>query len=249
MSLEVNGIVKHFWDSRRGTFKAVDNVSFNCAPGEIFGLLGPNGAGKTTILRMISSLLSPDSGTICVQGFDTIKQPENVRKNIGFLSSDTGVYEKMTAREMLTFFAKVSKCSGNIKERVDAVIKTLQLDSFADVRCDKLSAGMRQRVSIARAVVHDPPIIALDEPTNSLDVTAIRAMHNFIRQCRESGKCVVLSTHLMHEAEKLCDRMAILHKGTIFAMGSLPELQELSGERYLEEIFMALVPETTNECV
>ncbi|MGH9553594.1 MAG: ATP-binding cassette domain-containing protein, partial [Terriglobales bacterium] len=209
----------------------------------------PNGAGKTTILRMISSLLTPDQGTIKVQGLDTVKSPDLVRKSIGFLSSDTGVYEKLTPREVLTFFARVSKYSGDVKERVADVIRRLQLEAIADVRCDKLSSGMRQKVSIARAVVHDPPLIALDEPTNSLDVSAIRSTNNFIRACKDEGKCVILSTHLMHEAEKLCDRLAIIHQGKIFALGSISELQERTGQHYLEDIFMALVPEESNEFI
>jgi sodium transport system ATP-binding protein len=172
-----------------------------------------------------------------------------VRKSIGFLSSDTGLYERLTPREILEFFATVSKYPGDIKKRTEVVIRALQLESIADVRCEKLSSGMRQKVSIARAVVHEPALIALDEPTNSLDVSAIRATHTFIRACREEGKSVILSTHLMHEAEKLCDRLAIIHKGKIFAMGSLPELQELTGKRYLEDIFTELVPEEINELV
>ena len=247
--LEVKNVKKQFQDPRRGIFAAVDDVSFTCAAGEIFGLLGPNGAGKTTLLRMISSLLSPDHGTISVNGFDTIKDPYGVRKSIGFLSSDTGLYERLTPREILEFFATVSKYSGDVKKRTEVVIRALQLESIADVRCEKLSSGMRQKVSIARAVVHEPALIALDEPTNSLDVSAIRATHNFIRGCREEGKSVILSTHLMHEAEKLCDRLAIIHKGQIFAMGSLSELQELTGKRYLEDIFTELVPEEINELV
>jgi sodium transport system ATP-binding protein len=247
MALEVKNIKKHFRDARRGTVAAVDDVSFTCPPGEIFGLLGPNGAGKTTILRMISSLLTPDDGTINVDGFDTVKNPDQVRQQIGFLSSDSGIYEKLTPREILSFFATVSKYTGNIKERTNDVIRRLQLDSIADIRCDKLSSGMRQKVSIARAVVHDPALIALDEPTNSLDVTAIRSTHNFIRACKAEGKCVILSTHLMHEAEKLCDRVAIIHRGKIIAMGTLEELQALTGKRYLEDIFTALVPEESHE--
>lgn len=250
MSLDVNGITKHFHDARRGTFAAVSDVSFSCKSGEIMGLLGPNGAGKTTILRMISTLLTPDSGGITVDGFSTIKQAEEVRKRLGFLSSDTGVYEKLTPREILTFFARVSKYKGGeIKQRVNTVLKTFQLDTFSDICCDKLSSGMRQKVSIARAVVHDPPLIALDEPTNSLDILGIKATHNFIVRCKQEGKCVVLSTHLIYEAEKLCDRIAILHEGKILALGTLSQLREQTGQRYLEEIFTALIPQGSNELV
>src|SRR5262249_2770326 len=157
--------------------------------------------------------------SISVDGFDTVTHSKEVRKRIGFLSSDTGVYEKLTPREILTFFAQVSKFrKEEIKERVQYVLRTLKLEALADVRCDKLSSGMRQKVSIARAVIHDPPLIALDEPTNSLDVLGIRATHNFIYECKKGGKSVVLSTHLIYEAEKLCDRIAILYEGKLFAM-------------------------------
>jgi sodium transport system ATP-binding protein len=248
MTLEVNNVVKRFYDKKRGEFAAVDNISFSCAPGEVMGLLGPNGAGKTTTLRMIGTLLSPDSGNITLDGFDTVLAPEAVRTRLGFLSTDTGLYEKLTPREILVYFARLSKYpSDKIESRIEELITFLDIKKYADVRCEKLSTGMRQKVSFARSIVHDPPTMAFDEPANGLDVIAIRALHQFIKTCKEQRKCVVLSTHVMSEAEKLCDRIAIIHKGRIFAIGTLEELRAKSGEHYLEEIFFAIVQETVDE--
>jgi sodium transport system ATP-binding protein len=248
MSIEVSHLTKHFYDPKRGDFAAVDDVSFSCKHGEILGLLGPNGAGKTTTLRMIGTILTPDSGKISVEGFDSQLAPEDVRKSLGFLSADTGLYERLTPREILVYFAQLSKYpQAQISTRVDQVIKMLTIDSFADTRCEKLSTGMKQKVSIARAVVHDPPVIVLDEPTSGLDVLAIQSMHQFIQSCKISGKCVLLSTHIMSEAEKLCDRIAIVYKGKIFALGTLEELREKTGKHYLEDIFLAIVQEAGSE--
>ncbi len=248
MSIEVSHLTKHFYDPKRGDFAAVDDVTFSCQHGEILGLLGPNGAGKTTTLRMIGTILTPDSGRISVEGFDSQLAPEDVRKCLGFLSADTGLYERMTPREILVYFAQLSKFpQTQIRTRVDQVIKMLTIDSFADTRCEKLSTGMKQKVSIARAVVHDPPVIVLDEPTTGLDVLAIQSMHLFIQSCKTDGKCVLLSTHIMSEAEKLCDRIAIIYKGKIFALGTLEELREKTGQHYLEDIFLAIVQDAVSE--
>lgn len=248
MSLEVQHLHKRFYDPKRGDFLAVNDVSFSCLEGEIFGLLGPNGAGKTTTLRMIGTLLTPDSGTVSVQGFDTAKDPAAVRMRIGFLSADTGLYERLTPRETLTYFAKISHYPlDKVDERVEKVINLLELGSFADTLCEKLSTGMRQKVSIARTVVHDPPVMILDEPTNGLDVLAIQAMHRFIRLCRDEGKCVLLSTHIMGEAEKLCDKIGILHRGKIFALATLDEFRQRTGKHYLEDIFVDVVQEEVDE--
>lgn len=248
MTLAVRNLSKHFFDPKRGEFLAVNDVSLTCEAGQIFGLLGPNGAGKTTTLRMIGTLLTPDAGNITVQGFDVGKDPTDVRKRIGFLAADTGLYDRLTPRETLTYFARVSLYpEDKIEERVNTVISLLDLNSFADTLCEKLSTGMRQKVSIARTVVHDPPVMILDEPTNGLDVLAIQAMHRFIRLCREQGKCVLMSTHIMAEAEKLCDQIGILHNGKIFANGTLNELREQTGKHYLEDIFIAVVKEEVGE--
>ncbi len=250
MTVEVSHLTKHFYDAKRGDFAAVDDISFSCAHGEILGLLGPNGAGKTTTMRMIGTILTPDAGKITVEGFDSQTSPQDVRRCLGFLSAETGLYERLTPREILTYFAQLSKYPAEkLKSRVDEVIKMLTIGSFADTRCEKLSTGMKQKVSIARAVVHDPPVIVLDEPTSGLDVLAIQSMHQFIQGCRENNKCVLLSTHIMSEAEKLCDRIAIVYKGKIFALGRLEELREKTGKHYLEDIFLAIVQDAGSEFV
>lgn len=250
MTVHVSNLTKHFYDPKRGDFAAVNDVSFTCDRGEILGLLGPNGAGKTTTLRMIGTILTPDSGSITVEGFDSKRQPEDVRRCLGFLSSETGLYERLTPREILIYFAQLSKYPADkIASRVDDVIKMLTIESFADTRCEKLSTGMKQKVSIARAVVHDPPVIILDEPTSGLDVLAIQSMHQFIQLCRKNQKCVLLSTHIMSEAEKLCDRIAIVYKGKIFALGTLEDLRTKTNQHYLEDIFLAIVQDAVSEFV
>ncbi|HEY9788388.1 MAG TPA: ATP-binding cassette domain-containing protein [Candidatus Obscuribacterales bacterium] len=250
MSLEVREVTKHFYDPKRGEFPAVDHVSFSCEPGEIFGLLGPNGAGKTTTLRMIATILKPDSGTVVLDGYDIRENPEAVRRGLGFLSAETGLYERLTPREILTYFGQLSKYpESKLKERIEELIEVFEISGFADTRCEKLSTGMKQKVSIARAIVHDPPVMALDEPTSGLDVITSQATHRFIRECKERGKCIVFSTHIMSEAEKLCDRIGIIHKGRIFAMGTLEQLRKQTGEHYLEDIFLAVVEEKIDELV
>lgn len=248
MSLQVANLSKQFYDANRGEFLAVDNVSFDCKEGELVGLLGPNGAGKTTTLRMIAGILKPSSGNVVIDGFDLSAQSNEARKHIGFLSADTGLYERLTPTEILLYFGRLCRYpEENLKDRIDHLMKVLQIESFRNVRCEKLSTGMKQKVSIARALVHDPNVLAFDEPTNGLDVIAIRAMHDFLRECRTQGKCLLFSTHIMSEAEKLCDRIAIIHKGRIFAVGTLEELRAHTSEHYLEDIFTSIVQEKSSE--
>lgn len=248
MSLVVQDLTKRLYDRARGEFMAVDGVSFRCEPGQIFGLLGPNGAGKTTILRMIAGILRMTSGTIELNGIDVQKEPEKARQQLGLLSSDTGLYERLTPREILRYFGELSKYpKEKLAARIDHLIKTFEIESFANTRCGKLSTGMRQRVSIARSIVHDPPILCFDEPTNGLDVLAIIAMHDFIKQCKREGKCVIFSTHIMSDAEKLCDEIGILHKGKLLALGSLEALRKKTGQHYLEDIFVSVAQEKVGE--
>jgi sodium transport system ATP-binding protein len=248
MGLQAIGLTKRFFDAKRGEFNAVQSVSFECSKGEIFGLLGPNGAGKTTTLRMITTILKPTEGTAMVNGFDVVKDPRQVRKQLGFVSADTGLYDRLTPREILTYFAKLSKYPGaKLKERIEEIANLLQMEAFLDSRCEKLSTGMRQKVSIARAIVHDPPVIIMDEPTTGLDVLTSQVLHRFVLQCKDAGKCVVFSSHIMSEAEKLCDRMAIIHNGQVLAKGTLEELRAESGMHYLEDIFLNVVKETVSD--
>ncbi|PZM84764.1 MAG: ABC transporter ATP-binding protein [Candidatus Melainabacteria bacterium] len=240
--MRAEGVKKWFYDRKRGEFPAVDDVSFECKKGEVFGLLGPNGAGKTTTLMIITTILKPDAGKVEVNGFDVATNPESARLNFGFVSADAALYDLLTPRETLEFVGKLSKYpKEKLAARIDELIKLLDMSSFADTRCQALSTGMKQRVAIARALVHDPPVVIMDEPTSGLDVPTMQSVYQLVRQCREMGKCVLFSTHIMSEAEKLCDRIGIINKGKVLAMGTLSELKEQYAKSDLEEIFLAVV--------
>ncbi len=242
--IEVRGLTKRFHSPRVVT--AADDVSFRCEAGAIFGLLGPNGAGKTTTLRMLATLLAPDEGTATLNGCEVRGDPAGVRGSIGYVSTTTGLYGRLTAREMITYFARLQGVA-KPRERTEELVEAFGIGPFAHVRCDSLSTGMRQKVSIARAVVHDPPILILDEPTSGLDVLVARAFLEFVEQARDEGRCVLFSTHIMSEAERLCDRVAILHQGRILADDSLDALREASGCRYLEDVFVHFVQQARAE--
>jgi sodium transport system ATP-binding protein len=223
-----------------GKNKVLRGISFAAQPGEIFGLLGPNGAGKTTTLRIICTLLSPDSGTVQVLGFDTGTAPQDVRKRVGVVTADIGVYPRLTARENIAYFAQLSGVpDADIKRRVDAVMERLDVGSFAGQRAESLSSGQKQKLSIARAIVHDPQVLMFDEPTSNLDVLASREVREFMVESKGRGKCVIFSTHVMHDAERLCDRITILHQGQVVASGSTAEVR--GARRDLEDAFLELV--------
>jgi sodium transport system ATP-binding protein len=223
-----------------GKNRVLRGISFQAQPGEIFGLLGPNGAGKTTTLRLISTLLSPDSGTVAVLGFDTRKAPEQVRRRIGVVTADIGVYPRLSARENVTYFAQLSEVpNSDLKRRVDAVIDRLDIGSFANQRAESLSSGQKQKVAIARAIVHDPSVLMFDEPTSNLDVLASREVREFMVESKERGKCVIFSTHVLHDAERLCDRITILHEGQVVASGPTADVR--GGKPELEDAFLDLV--------
>ena len=242
-SIRVEGLVKVFPDHRGGEgVRAVDGVSFECRPGEVFGLLGLNGAGKTTTLRMLSTVLTPTAGTARVAGHDIREDPRAVRHSLGFLSGTTGLYHRLTAEETLRFFGEFHGLHGaELDARVDKVLATFGIDAYRNQRCEKLSTGMKQKVNIGRAVVHDPPVLVFDEPTAGLDVLAAAATLEFVEECRRAGKCVLFSTHIMSEVERLCDRIAVIHGGTVRAMGTLAELRERTGQHYLEDVFRRIV--------
>ena len=240
--IEARQLVKRFQDKKRGAVCALDGVSFSCRPGEIYGLLGANGAGKTTTLRILATILAPTAGTAVVAGYDVAKEPQKVRSCVGFLSTATALYGRLSAQEMVEYFGRLHGLGENaLQRRINELFDRLEMNDFRDRRCDKLSTGMKQKVSIARTLVHDPSVMIFDEPTSGLDVMAARTIVGFIRECRDSGKTVILSTHVMSEAEKLCHHIGIIHGGKLLAEGTLPELRERSGLRDLEDIFVKVV--------
>ncbi len=242
--VEAQSLTKTYTDLRRGQFVALDGLSFSACEGEVFGLLGPNGAGKTTALRILSTVLQPSSGTAVVNEFDCVTQPEMVRHHIGFMSANTAVYDRMTAWEMVEYFGKLYGMEeSQLRERMEALFERLQMQDIRDLLGAKMSTGMKQKVSIARAIVHDPPVLIFDEATSGLDVLVARALLDTVAELRDMGKCIVFSTHIMREAERLCDRVAIMHQGRILAEGTLDQLHEKYGEQDLEDLFFQLIGE------
>jgi sodium transport system ATP-binding protein len=240
--IEARHLTKIFHDRKRGEIRAVDDVSFTCRPGQIYGLLGANGAGKTTTLRLLATLLRPTAGGATVAGFDIAAQPERVRASVGFLATSTALYGRLTARETITYFGRLNGLSAAaIAARIAALADELEMREFLDRRVEKYSTGMKQKTSIARTVVHDPAVLVFDEPTVGLDVMAARAIVRFVRRCRDRGRTVVYSTHVMSEVEKVCDIVGIIHHGRLVAEGTLAQLQERYGERDMEEIFVKAV--------
>jgi sodium transport system ATP-binding protein len=240
--IQVESLSKKFYDYQRGWVSAVSGVSFECRPGEVFGLLGPNGAGKTTTLRILSTVLRPTGGRALVAGFDVQKDPELVRANIGYMSSSTGIYDRMSAWELVEYFGQLYGLNGDrLRERMESVFEWLQMNDFRDILGSKMSTGMRQKVSIARTVVHDPPVLIFDEPTSGLDVLVARNVLQKILELRDRGKTILFSTHAMHEVAKLCTRMAIIHKGRLQAQGEPAALLKTYGQSDLEELFFHLV--------
>ena len=223
-----------------GKKQVLRGISFEAGKGEIFGLLGPNGAGKTTTLRTICTLLSPNAGSINVLGFDTRTAPAEVRRRVGVVTAEIGVYPRLSARENITYFARLSELAGPaVNKRVDAVLDRLDMRDFAGQRAESLSSGQKQKVAIARAIVHDPPVLMFDEPTSNLDVLASKEIRDFMVESRGRGKCVIFSTHVLHDAERLCDRVTIIHEGKVVASGPTTEVR--GSHRDLEDAFLELV--------
>ncbi len=240
--IESRALTKLFKDKKRGEIRAVDKVSFVCKPGQIYGLLGANGAGKTTTLRMLATILEPSDGTAIVCGNDVIEEPQKVRANVGFLSAATALYPRLSSQEMVEYFGRLNGLDEAIlKKRIDDIFGRLEMNSFRDRRCDKLSTGMKQKTSIARTLIHDPQVMIFDEPTLGLDIMTARTIIDFIRECRQRGKTVIFSTHVMSEVERLCDTIGIIQSGKLLAEGSLAELREQYKENDLEEIFVKIV--------
>ena len=240
--IQVKNLTKVFHDKKRGKITAVNNIDFHCQRGQIFGLLGPNGAGKTTTLRILATMMAPTSGEVLVNGYNVVKAAHKVRQNIGFLSGETGLYDRFTPRETIRFFGKINGMSENeIDKRMTQIFQILGMKHFQDVRVDKLSTGMKQKLSIARAIIHNPPVLIFDEPTVGLDVITARVVIEYIREFRDQGKCIIFSTHQMHEAEKLCDEIAIIHLGKLLSVGRLENLKKDVPVGDLEEIFFKLI--------
>jgi len=221
---------------------AVDDLDLRIGEGEIYGLLGPNGAGKTTTLRMLSGLISPTSGTARLAGFDVTTHPFDVKRVLGFLTANTGLYQRLTPRELLVYFGELHLMNRETaRARADHIIEWLDMGDFANLRCGGLSTGQRQRVNIGRVLVADPPILVMDEPTLGLDVLSNRTILDFIRRAGRSGKTIIVSTHYLDEAETLCDRVGLLHNGRIIAEGDIDTLRRQTGEQRLSDIFLKLV--------
>jgi sodium transport system ATP-binding protein len=227
-----------------GDFAAVRTLSLRVAEGEVYALLGANGAGKTTALRCLATLLAPTAGSARIAGFDAATQPLEVRRRLGFLAASMGLYQRLTARELLRYFATLNGlAAADAERRVEEVVRAFDLGGFADRLCGKLSTGQRQRVSIARAVVHDPPALVLDEPTLGLDVLSAEAIFRFIADARERGRAVIFSTHQMSEVELLADRVGIIAGGRLVAEGTAEEIVARSGEQNLARAFLRIVRE------
>ncbi len=234
--ISVRGLTKRF-----GAVTAVDDVSFDVGRGEVFGLLGENGAGKTTTLRMLATLLRPTAGEATIGGINLLERPEDVRRSVGILF-EGGVYDRLTARENIRYFGKLHGLGGaELEKRIDELLDTFSMREYADRRAGQFSKGMRQKVVIARSVVHDPPILFMDEPTSGLDVTAARLVHDFVADAKRQGKTIIFSSHIMTEVEKLCDRVGVIHKGKLAALGTIAELLEEAQSESFEEAFVGLV--------
>ena len=246
--IEVLNLRKTFHDRKKGDIPAVRDISFSCSPGKVFGLLGRNGAGKTTTLRMLATILSPSSGTARVEGFDVNEKPGEVRKRIGYLSGDTKLYDRLTGRELLVYFGELAGMQiPAIRKRITELQETFGLAEFLDKRVGSMSTGMKQRISLARVVLHDPPVLIFDEPTTGLDVLGAREVLRIIQDLKSKGRTIVFSTHIMTEAERVCDEVAIIERGSILAKGTVSSLCGGNGGGLLEDVFVRTVGEDARD--
>ncbi len=240
--IAVEGLTKVFPNADGSEFLAVDGVTFSVRPGEIYGLLGPNGAGKTTTLRMISGLMRATRGAVRIDGQDVTAHPEIVKRQIGYLTANTGLYARLTPRELLEYFATLYGIEpGDARRRIEQLANWLGMREFLHLRCGAMSTGQKQRTSIARALIADPPILVLDEPTLGLDVLTNRVILEFIRTQSRAGKTILLSTHALDEIESLCGRIGLIHRGRLVAEGDLDALRARSGAQRLSDVFLKLV--------
>ena len=240
--IHVRDLTKTYADLQRGQLVALAGVNFDAHEGEIFGVIGPNGAGKTTLLRILSTVLRPSGGHAKINGFDVVTQPGMVRRQLGFVSNNTAVYDRMTAMEMVQYFGRLHGIEEEVlQQRIENIFSRLKMNDIRDVLGSKMSTGMKQKVSIARALVHDPPVLIFDEATVGLDVLVGRALLETIADLRDQGKCIVFSTHIMREVERLCDRVAVVYRGQVLAEGTQEELRAQFDEQDLEELFFQLI--------
>jgi sodium transport system ATP-binding protein len=240
--IEVQRLRKTFHDRKKGEVPAVRDITFTCRPGKVFGLLGRNGAGKTTTLRMLATILVPTSGTAKVAGHDIVSEGAAVRRAIGYLSGDTKLYDRLTGRELLEYFgALAGMAPAAIRSRIDELRQPFGLEDILEKRVGKMSTGMKQRLSIARVVFHEPSVLIFDEPTSGLDVIGARAVLGLIEDMKTKGRTVIFSTHIMTEAERICDEIAIIEKGEILAQGTVEALRGGAGQRSLEDVFVEAV--------
>lgn len=236
--IQVKGLSKSF-----KAVEAVKDISFTVEKGTVFGLLGENGAGKTTTLRMLATMLKPTSGTALIDGTDLLVDPEDVRSKIGILfGGETGLYDRLTARENIEYFGLLNGMSKlEASRRIEELSEILEMGEYLERRAGKFSKGMKQKVSIARSIVHNPEIMLFDEPTSGLDVTAVRMVHDFINRLKNQGKTIIFSSHSMVEVEKLCDVVGIIHKGEIVEISTIKNLKDKYNGMELEDIFVELV--------
>ncbi|MCL4151770.1 UNVERIFIED_CONTAM: hypothetical protein GTU68_007269 [Idotea baltica] len=231
-------------DLKVSTVRAVNEISFQCQPGRIFSLLGPNGAGKTTTLRMIATILTPTAGNITVAGHSVLDAPNEVRRQIGFLTGSTGLYHRLTPNEVIKYFADLYGMElANFKQRKDELFTLLDIHEFASKRIGQLSTGMKQKVSIARTMIHDPQVVIFDEPTSGLDVITAENIIQLIRNCKAQGKTVIFSSHIMSEVDLLCDDLAIIHKGKLKYNDTMNAFREEMKAYTLTEAFIRTVQE------
>jgi sodium transport system ATP-binding protein len=240
--VQVQNLCKSYPDSALGEFKALDNISFVARAGEVFGLLGPNGAGKTTALRILATILQPTSGSVRIFNYDVTTQADLVRHSIGFVSNNTAIYDRMSAWELVEYFGRLYALPDDrLYPRMEKIFRKLQMEEFRDCPGVKMSTGMKQKVSIARALIHDPPVLIFDEASLGLDVMVARALQSIVMDLRDQGKCIIYSTHIMREVERLCDRVAIVYKGRILDTGTLADLSDRHEQSDFEELFFKLL--------
>lgn len=246
--IHVRHLRKKYNDLKAGNFIALDGISFDAMPGQIFGLLGPNGAGKTTALRILSTVLKPTSGSIMVNGFDVLAQPDQVRHQIGFVSMNTAIYDRMTAWELVQYFGRLYGIADEkLQLRMEQLFERFQMNEIRNTLGSKMSTGMKQKVSIVRAMIHNPPVLVFDEATCGLDILVAREVLRTVEQLRDLGKCIIFSSHIMTEVKRLCDHVAILNRGKILTQGAITDLSSQFGEPDLEELFYRLISQSEME--